>query len=136
MAKRLRPDNGQDDEGMAGTTAGHNSAAREDTILAVCRERGALEAERATLTEQIGELMQKRVKGDLGMKIVDFNLAYRLYKLEGDDRDQCLDAIRECFTALGIGEQLDFLTHGFPKAAGSTPRRRRRGNTEDAHAAA
>lgn len=43
------------------------------------------------------------------MKIADFAAVYRLYKLEGDDRDAALDAIREGFKALGIGEQLDFV---------------------------
>src|SRR3546814_10647644 len=55
------------------------------------------------------ELKQTRIKGDLGMKIADFNAAYRLYKLEDDDRDTFLDAIRETFEALGIGQQLDWL---------------------------
>ena len=53
---------------------------------------------------------QDLIKGDLGFKSRTGNTTYRLYGLEGDDRDRLLDTIREGFHALGIGEQSNFLT--------------------------
>ena len=86
-----------------------NVAARKDTIRDVCKKLQALESQRKDISEEIASLKQTKIKGDLGMKIGDFNTAYRLYQLEGDDRDQLLDTLRETFEALGVGAQLDFL---------------------------
>lgn len=90
---------------------GHNSQQmlRADIIRAVCAERQRLLDQRAAINEQLKALMNSQVKGDLGMKIADFSVAFRLYQLERDDRDSLLDTIKECFQALGIGEQLDWL---------------------------
>lgn len=103
------------DEGAA--PAQSNSAARADTIRDVIRELSALEAERKSISEQIREIKQTRIKGDLGMKIADFQAAYRLYQLEGDARDTFFDTLRETFSALGVGGQLNFL-----EAMGSGPK--------------
>lgn len=86
-----------------------NSAARADTIRTACRQITELEAERSGIGESIREIKQKLVKGDLGMKLADFNAALRLYRLESDDRNEFFDTLRETFAALGIGEQLDWL---------------------------
>ncbi len=94
---------------MQGTTAGHNVGVRREIILDVFRKVTALEAERKTITDEISNIKQTRIKGDLGMKIADFNAAMRLHKLEGDDRDQMLTTLQETFDALGVGEQLDFV---------------------------
>ncbi len=101
MAKQLNPGNG------AG--AGHNSAARPAQITKVIEELSGLEAKRKVIGAQIRELKQTKIKGDLGMKIVDFNAAYRLYQLEDEDRRAYLETLQETFQALGIGEQLDWL---------------------------
>lgn len=106
MARKLKA-NG---EGQDATTVQHNSKARKEIISSVCSELHALESEKASINEQIAELKNKRIKGDLGMKVSDFNFAYRAYKLEGKDRALLLDTMRETFEALGIGEQLDFIT--------------------------
>jgi len=58
---------------------------------------------------EIGEVKAKLIKGDLGMKIADFNTLLRLYKLECEDRDELIDVLREGFRALGIGESMDFV---------------------------
>lgn len=87
----------------------HNAKARKATIVEVCGALKSLEAERESISEQIRELKNTRIKGDLGIKIADFNAAYRLYQLEDDARDTFLDTIRETFEALGIGQQLDWL---------------------------
>jgi len=89
--------------------AGHNSGARSQTIQDVCRRLTALESERKAISDDIRSLKQTEIKGNLGMKISDFNVALRLYQLEGDDRDELLSTVRETFEALGIGEQLDWL---------------------------
>lgn len=96
-------------EGMAGTTAGHNSAARASTIRDIIDQRRKIEG-------QIAELMvvrkknQGRIKSDLGMKVADFNALYRIAELETEDRDQFIDTLREGFAALGIGQQSSFLS--------------------------
>jgi len=91
------------------STIGHNIKARAEIIQEVCRKVSELEAKRKQIGADISELKNKRIKGDLSMKIGDFNIAYRLYNLEGDARDELLDTVRETFNALGVGEQLDWL---------------------------
>jgi len=77
---------------------------RAELIRGCVAEINRLQAEKDSIGEQIREV-KARVKGELDMKISDFNVALRLAKLENDDRDGMLDTIRECFLALGIGEQ-------------------------------
>jgi len=96
--------------GGASGNAGHNAALRAETIRDVYRQLQDLEAQRAEISSEISDLKNVRIKGDLGMKIADFNLGYRLYKLEGDDRKTAFDAIHEAFAALGIGEQLSMFS--------------------------
>ena len=93
-------------EHLNGTEANGN---RAQTIREACREIAALEAERAAIGEQIRKVKQSKIKGELGMKLADFNAALRLYRLENDDRDEFFDTLRETFAALGVGEQLDWL---------------------------
>jgi hypothetical protein len=97
-------------------TAGHNSSARAATIKNVCERLQGLFDQRKMLNEDISSLKNEKIKGELGMKITDFMMAFRLYQLEGDDRDKLLDTLKETFEALGIGEQLDFID-AFKKAA-------------------
>jgi hypothetical protein len=86
-----------------------NSAARADTIRHAARWIAEREAEVAALREEISAYKQTHIKGDLGFKMADWSTLYRLYNLEGDDRDKLLDTIREGFAALGIGGQSSFL---------------------------
>ncbi len=82
---------------------------RNEVIRQACADIAALEAQRKSIGDQIKAIKQQRVKGDLGMKIGDFNAALRLYSLEGDARDQFFDTLRETFNALGAGQQLDWV---------------------------
>lgn len=88
---------------------GDNSKARKDIIIDVCRKVSDLEAKRKEIGAEISAIKNKRIKGDLGMKVGDWNISYRLYQLEGKDRDQLLATVRETFAALGVGDQLDWL---------------------------
>tara|TARA_Y100000310_G_scaffold328422_1_gene396525 strand:- start:355 stop:696 length:342 start_codon:yes stop_codon:yes gene_type:complete len=88
---------------------GSNSESRKATITDVMQSLAGLEAQRKSLGEQIREIKQIKIKGELGMKIGDFNIAMRLYALEGEARDELLDTVRETFEALGVGEQLDWI---------------------------
>jgi predicted nuclease with TOPRIM domain len=90
-------------------TALHNQPDRAAAIQDVCRRLENLEGEISALQEDRRNLKNEVVKGKLGLKLSDFNVAYRLYKLEGDDRDTMLDTMRECFEALGVGGQLDWI---------------------------
>ncbi len=82
---------------------------RDEVIRQACADIAALEAERKSIGDQIRAIKQQRVKGDLGMKVGDFNAVLRLYSLEGETRDRFFDTLRETFNALGIGQQLDWV---------------------------
>lgn len=86
-----------------------NIGARADTIRSACREITELEAQRKLIGEQIRTVKQKKIKGDLAMKVGDFNAALRLYQLEGDARDEFFDTLKETFRVLGVGAQLDWV---------------------------
>lgn len=88
---------------------GHNAKARAEIIRQTMVELDDLEAQRKSIGEDIRKLKATKIKGDLGMKIGDFNIAYRLYQLESKDRDRLLDSVRECFDALEIGHQVDWV---------------------------
>lgn len=109
MARKRKSegDIGADEHG--GDTASLNASNRAEIIRGVCRDLAAMEEERKSLTAGISELKQERIKGDLGMKIADFAVVYRLYGLEQEDRDTLFDTLRETFDALGVGMQLGFL---------------------------
>ena len=95
----------------AGNGKGHNSSpARASAIREACRKITALQDKRATINAEISEIKNADIKGALGMKIGDFSVALRLHQLEGADRDQLLDTVRETFEALGVGAQLDWIT--------------------------
>ncbi len=83
---------------------------RSTTIVNVIKRLAVLDDERRALTAEINDIKQREIKGELGMLITDFNIARRMYLLEGDDRRQMLATLRETFDALGVGEQLDFLS--------------------------
>lgn len=89
-------------------TATQTSNERQ-VIKDVCSQILSLEDRRNSISEQIRSLKNTRIKGDLGMKIADFNLAFRLYKLEHEDRDETLDTFRRVFSALDLGQQLDWV---------------------------
>ena len=108
-------------------TTGHNSAARADLIRAAVREISRLDGEIAGLQAERTKYKNKTIKGDLGFKLADWNTTYRLYGLEGDDRDRLLDTIREGFHALGIGEQSNFLTAMGDAEEAETPAPKKRG---------
>lgn len=89
-------------------------AVKADNVKAIIRDAareiiGLLE-EKATIQAAITEA-RGRVKGHI--KMADFNVALRMYELEGDDRAASLDGLRLAFEALEIGGQGSL----FPEAA-------------------
>lgn len=82
----------------------------KQAIRDVCSQLLSLEDRRTGISDQIRELKNAKIKGELGMKLADFNIAFRLYKLEHEDRDETLLTIRRMFNALDIGQQLDFMS--------------------------
>lgn len=86
-----------------------NSAARAGIIRDAVKKIVQLKADRASINADIAEIKNRWVKADLGFKSTDFDIAIRLYELEGDDRDELLDTIKETFAALGVGMQSNFL---------------------------
>ena len=73
------------------------------------REVALLESERKELGERIRALKSANIKGRLGLKIGDFNAAFRVFNLEDHGQVAFLRTLRETFDALGYGEQLSFL---------------------------
>jgi hypothetical protein len=108
-------------EAQIGGRIGHNSKARAKVIRSACKELASLEAQRDEINSSMRGIRQTKIKGDLGMKLADFNAAYRLYKLEDDARSTFFDALRETFEALGVGSQLSFLGAMETTAAGEEP---------------
>ena len=90
---------------------GHNSReARANIIREACRKITALQDKRAAINAEMSEIKNTDIKGALGMKVGDFAIALRLHQLDGADRDQLLDTVHETFGAMGVGEQLDWVT--------------------------
>lgn len=71
-------------------------------------EYDRLQQEKEDLAAAQGDI-KKRIKDDLDISPAAFAAAYRLWRMEAVKRDSLLDQMRECFSALGIGEQSDFL---------------------------
>jgi uncharacterized protein (UPF0335 family) len=93
-----------------GMPRGNNTVAdRAATIRDTCQRVEKLDEEIKALQADRRGLIKDKIKGDLGMKIADFNIAYRMYQLEQEDRDTMVDTMRECFSALGLGDQLNWL---------------------------
>src|SRR5689334_12539235 len=84
-----------------------NSTARKAIIRETCAQLKELDEKIAALNAKRRNIVNKRIKGDLGMKVADFAFARRLYALEGGDRDELFETLTETFKALGKGGQLD-----------------------------
>lgn len=89
--------------------SGHNSAERAETIRDACQEIDEFERQIDGLKAEIKAIIETRIVAGLGIKKRDFALARKLHKLDHDERDGLFDSLRECFAALGIGEQLNWL---------------------------
>ena len=98
-------DIGDDDEAPVPA----NSAARAEIIREACQTCEEFERQIDGLKAEIKAVIETRVVAGLGMKKRDFALARKLYALDQSDRDGTFDAIRECFAALGVGGQLNWL---------------------------
>ena len=86
-----------------------NSAARAEIIREACQTCEEFERQIDGLKAEIKAVIETRIVAGLGMKKRDFGLARKLYALDESDRDGTFDAIRECFAALGVGQQLNWL---------------------------
>lgn len=105
MEDAAEPLNGEDQE----VTEEYRASNRAATIREACETIGELERQVAGLKAEIKVVKETRIKAELNMKVADFNLAYKLYQMEQGERDGLQDVIRECFAALGIGEQLNWV---------------------------
>ena len=86
-----------------------NSAARAEIIREACQTCEEFERQIDGLKAEIKAVIETRVVAGLGMKKRDFALARKLYAFDQSERDGTFDAIRECFNALGIGQQVNWL---------------------------
>ena len=104
MARKRVPRSFQNGEyaGEDGAAAaGHNSesaiikdpAERAALIESTVREVALLESERKELGERIRALKSANIKGRLGLKIGDFNAAFRVFNLEDDGRNAFLKTL-------------------------------------------
>lgn len=126
MAKKLTADS----EKAPSANKDHNTKERAKIIRECAGAIVQLKGEKAAIQEQITEV-RGRVKS-LGIKAAEFNVALRFFELDAEDRNESLDGLRECFLALKLGEQLNFLD-AIPDAsegdtAARTPKPRRNGN--------
>lgn len=99
-AKKLTPE--------AAADAKKNSAARDEIIKDVANKIMALDAEISELNSARRK-ERARIK-ELDMKLADFDAQFRLMKIEDEEeRQRSIEAQREIFNALSIGEQGSFL---------------------------
>jgi hypothetical protein len=123
MAKTARSDKKSRELGADGTKAAVNTDARKEIINNTVREIHSLDGQIKTLQAERREIINKNIKGDLDMKVADFNAVLRVASLEDENRAKFLDTLRETFIAVGIGAQLSFLdaidTDSKPAAAGA-----------------
>ena len=85
-----------------------NSKHRREQLAAAFSEYDKLQQEKKELGAAQTDIT-KRLKEDLGISPAAFRNAYKLWQMDQPDRDAMFDAMRECFDALGIGEQASFL---------------------------
>lgn len=90
-------------------TEGHNAAARASTIREACETIAELDRQIEGIKAERKAVIETRIVADLGMKKGHFATAYKLYQMDHGDRDELQDTIRECFSALGVGQQLNWL---------------------------
>lgn len=88
-------------------TTGHNAKARAAQIKKAFKDMERLDGQIADLRADQTKI-KDAIKNDLGMKKGDFMAAYRMAQMDADNRDALLDTCRECFDAMGLGDQLDF----------------------------
>lgn len=86
-----------------------NSEARAATIREVCQTIEEYDRQIEGIKAERKAVIETRIVADLGMKKQHFATAYKLYQLDQGERDSLQDTIRECFAALGVGEQLNWL---------------------------
>lgn len=105
MAKGKKKANSEAPPGLGNNGGGD----RAEAIRNACQRLAQMDVEIKGLQEDRANFKAEVIKGQLGMKIADFNMAYRLHGLEGSDRADLFDTLRETFRALGVGGQLDWL---------------------------
>ena len=88
----------------------HNSAARAEIIREVCQTVEEFDRQIAGIKAECKAVIETRIVADLGMKKGHFAAAYKLFQMDQGERDELQDTIRECFSALGLGEQLDWIS--------------------------
>lgn len=98
---------------LAPLQMGPNSKAQMGQIKSIFRRLQDIEERRAlsnkAFSKERSDIVNKEVKGDLGMQMEDFNLSYRLHKLSGEKLNSCLSTMRLCFNAIGLGEMVNFV---------------------------
>ncbi len=117
MARRQRRNNGDwdfdskpvEDGGEEEVGAPLNSSARSEIIREAHETISDYEKQIDGLKAEIKAVVETRIVAGLGMKKRDFALARKLVALDHDERDHLQDSIRECFAALGVGQQLNWL---------------------------
>lgn len=86
-----------------------NSAARAETIREVCETIAEYDRQIDGIKAERKAVIETRIVADLGMKAKHFSAAYKLYQMDQSERDTLQDTIRECFRALAVGEQSNWL---------------------------
>ena len=96
-----------------------NSAARAEIIREAHETIGEYERQIKGIKAEIKAVVETRIVAGLGMKKRDFALARKLIEFDQGERDTLFDTVRECFSALGVGEQLNWVDAAERDAAGA-----------------
>lgn len=88
----------------------HNMDARTAKIQEVCTELDRMDEEIDILNEERRTYRKKHIKHGLDMKLGDFDAMRRIHGMKEERKNDYIDVLREGFSALGVEEQLDWIT--------------------------
>jgi len=98
-----------------------NSAARTEIIREAVETIGEYERQIQGLKAEIKAVVETRIVAGLGMKKRDFAKARELAAMDQEERNGLQDTIRECFAALGVGMQLNWIDAAEDEHADAAP---------------
>jgi hypothetical protein len=78
-------------------------------IRSAAKRQAEYDAQVKALRAEISEFKATTIKGHLGFKLSDWATVYSVSQLTVTDRDTLLDCIREGFSALGVGQAVDWV---------------------------
>lgn len=93
--------------GAEGTKNEYDAKARKTIINECVSGVLAIKKARKDLNEEMGDIRQRL--RDAGIQTAAFDFAVRLKEMEQEARDNYLDGLQECYEAMALGGQINFV---------------------------